>query len=71
MENKIIGWLARDADDRLFLYETDPYKSSRREKWYEDTEYKAPRLLDSNLFPEVKWEDKKPTKVELTINIVE
>ena len=33
--------------------------------------YTTPIRLNKNLFPQVKWEDKEPTKVELTIKIYE
>ena len=58
-------WLARDKNNELFLFvgpelpekEEDQWLSIRDE-WVE---------IDSNLFPEVKWSDKEPTKVKLVI----
>ena len=83
MEEKITAWIARDENDNLysFLYEK-PIKTEKKTKpgdlwgfWdYKDEGLSigGPRtifMLDKRLFPQVKWEDKEPTKVELTIKI--
>ena len=58
--------LVRDKNNELFLFvgpelpekEEDQWISIRDE-WIE---------IDSDLFPEVKWSDKEPTKVKLVID---
>ena len=81
MEEKITAWLARDENDNLysFLYKK-PIKFEYRDLegcWdYEDEGlsiggHRTIFMLDKRLFPQVKWEDKEPTKVELTIKICE
>ncbi len=63
-------YLARDRNGSLFLYKGKPKRNNSY--WYIDsididgtTDFIN---LSSNLFPDIKWEDKEPTKVELTIN---
>ena len=57
-------WLARDKDGDLFIYEKEPFKDERAEQW---TLVGRMSFLPANLFPEVQWSDKKPTKVKLII----
>lgn len=58
-------WVARNQDNSLFLFNKKPSKNLRRKRWLplniNFTE------IDSSLFPEVKWQDKEPTEVELVI----
>lgn len=58
-------WIARDKDGDLWLYEKKPLKQS--EYW----EYVGGdcRILDINLFPEVKWSDPEPR--ELVLKLIE
>ena len=69
MEEKITAWVARDEDTSLYIYIGEcPYKTDC--DWdviYRDGDYI--QELNSNLYPQVKWEDKEPTKVEVTIKI--
>ena len=51
-------YIARDKDGRLYLYTSNPKKDQFSGEW---------ELRDNRLFPEVKWEDEKPKKVELKI----
>ena len=59
-------WLARDKNNELFLFVGPklPEKEggnqwvSIGDEWVQ---------IDSDLFPEVKWSDKEPTKVKLII----
>ena len=58
-------WLARDSSNFLYLYVgAKPDKN--------DFIWNCLRAdiirLDSNSFPEVKWEDEEPTKVKLVID---
>jgi len=71
MEDKITAWIARDEDNSLRIYIGEcPYKTDC--DWnviYRDGV--NIQELDSNSYPQVKWEDEEPTKVELTIKICE
>ena len=77
MEEKITAWVARDSEYNascLHLFYTKPVKS--RYSW-QVNEYRISygedekRTLNFINFPEVRWEDEEPTKVELTIKICE
>ena len=54
-------WLARDEDGSLYMYENKPVKHA--------VEWRGSCLTDmpQGMFPEVKWEDPEPTKVEIII----
>jgi len=67
MEEKITAWVARDEVADLYLYNEKPHKSDYCPEW----EGKCFKIDDFALFPQVKWEDEEPTKVELTIKICE
>ena len=72
MEEKITAWVARDSFGNLtiFLEKTKRHSESTicgleyggEGKYFE---------INRNLFPQVKWEDEKPTKVELLIKVCE
>jgi len=69
MEKKITAWIARDkVENRLYLYLYKPHKNPKG-WWYLESD--KDKVIDSKLFPEVKWEDEEPTEVELTIKIYE
>lgn len=55
-------YVARDKNGRLYLYKHKPKKYNI--VW---TNPAFIEELDSNLFPEVRWEDEEPTEVELVI----
>lgn len=69
--NKI--WLARDKDERLFLYTNEePSKDNIIGIWVccglkNQPLSKGFAELDKHLFPEVQWSDAEPTKVKLEI----
>lgn len=71
MEKKITAWVARNEDTSLYIYIGEcPYKTDC--DWdviYRDGDYI--QELNSNSYPQVKWDDEEPTKVELTIKICE
>ena len=72
MEAKITAQLARDINGNLSLIPDSraPLKKTKIERLPRFQPYEGSYLdLDNNLFPQVKWEDKEPTKVELTIKI--
>lgn len=65
----MILYVARDKNGALYLFTGKPYKDNgiwnvNYKDLYGDNPYYQ---LDSNLFPEIKWEDTEPTEVELTI----
>lgn len=66
MKETITAWIARDKEGELYLYQFEPNKAD--DFW---TGFGFTMPFDRHLFPQVKWEDKEPTKVELTIKICE
>ena len=69
MEEKITAWVAREQDGTLKLYVGGrPFKGTNFWKLY-DPEEIGVEYLSKKSFPQVKWEDKEPTEVELTIKI--
>ena len=71
-------WVARDKDNKLYLYYSKPQKHIQSSNWllYNDENiaykesYLASRdiiLLDPALFPSVKWEDKEPTRLTVRL----
>ena len=74
MEEKITAWLTRDINGNLNLIPDSgvPLKKTKSEWLPRFQPYEGFYLfLDDRLFPQVKWEDEEPTKVELTIKICE
>lgn len=68
MEKKIISWVARDKNGDITLFMTNvPFKESYT--WVPESYENPCMVLDKNDFPQVKWEDKEPTEVELIIKI--
>lgn len=70
MKQDIIkGWITRDDDDYLCFYTSKPIKEENAGCWYpSDTSITEIEIcLDKKLFPEITWEDKEPTCVEITI----
>lgn len=57
-------WVARDKNGLLYLYENKPMKFSTT---FDEHNGFCVELLNSDLFPEVKWEDEEPTEIELVI----
>ena len=62
----------RDKNGDLFIYDTDDkedvYKEGDRWMTYLDV-YGQYIKVPNNLCPDIKWEDKEPTEVEITIKI--
>ena len=72
MEEKITAWLARDERGDLYLYNEEPHKDNKYPEWLIGFDNEGKYIeIDTELFPQVKWEDKEPTEVELTIKICE
>ena len=65
--SKVVGWVARDCNGDLNLFETKPKRSTftRRKYWFTDScmHYH----IREDVFPDLKWED-EPKKVELEIS---
>ena len=57
------AWVARDENGMLYLYLAKPRKN--QSKWLPSIRPDYIKM-DSNLFPEVKWEDEEPTEMELS-----
>lgn len=53
-------WVARDYCGTLFVYKEKPRKSE--DVWLSNGYY---MMIDSDLFPEVKWEDDEPRELVL------
>lgn len=64
MKETITAWIARDEGGGLYIHKLEPNKSGYSWMGFGDT-----LVIDRHLFPQVKWEDEEPTKVELTIKI--
>lgn len=69
-------YLAREESGTLQLFRNKPtkfifsYPWNRKHGWFPNNNGDDEGIsmkIDSNLFPEVKWEDKEPTEVELVI----
>lgn len=54
-------WIARDKDGDLFLFQEKPKRE--HDYWVSAIFIK----LNAKSFPNVKWDDKEPKKVELTL----
>ena len=84
MKEKITAWVARDEAGGLFCFphgkpikvDEGDWEMPTKGYWdYDDEELSMGPLnvlsLGEKLFPEVKWEDKEPTEVEITIKTKE
>lgn len=58
-------WIARDLSRILILYPYKPLKHEKDGVWIGKGEW---FMLESDLFPEVKWEDSEPTEIKLVID---
>ena len=75
MEKKITGLIVRDEDGKLLVL-NHPTLGKGEHSWFTANDALLDRdnvqaVLHHSLFPQVKWEDEEPTKVELTIKICE
>ena len=60
--DEIEAWAARDKSGALYLYMVKPIKD--KFIWYSPG---FSLVLASASFPEIKWSDKEPTRVSITI----
>lgn len=66
MEEKIYAWVARDKSGLLIVGTQKPIKDDKFGVWLGFAEHME---INSQLFPQVKWENEEPAEVELTIKI--
>lgn len=66
-ERKIKAWFARDKDGYLWAYSKKPYKLN--DEWC--VTRGEVHIIRHYKFPQVKWTDKEPTEVEITIKVKE
>ena len=60
-------WLARDANNELYLFIDKVPPKKKREKWVGRT-FSTIIEIPKRHFPEVQWSDEEPTKVKLVID---
>lgn len=56
-------WIARDSDEKVWIYDTKPQKSNQCFKVLLDYEIDPYELIFNNLFPQIKWEAAEPTLI--------
>lgn len=64
MEDKVKVWIARDKDNRLFVFSERPNKE--KDIWTLHGNYTLMEL-SFRKFPSVKWEDDEPTEAYITL----
>lgn len=74
MEEKITAWIARDKDGKLLILDHPTLLGKGKYSWFtaDDALFDKDNvraILHHTFFPQIKWEDEEPTKVELTIKI--
>lgn len=61
-------WIARDKNGSLWIYKHKPIKN-KFGAWIvavdDSSRYSSPIRIWEDIFPEVKWQDKKPTEIIL------
>ena len=60
-------WLARDANNELYLFIDEVRPKKKREKWTGRI-FSTIIEIPKRHFPQVQWSDEEPTKVKLVIN---
>lgn len=65
MEEKITAWVTRNGNNNVIIWKNKPIKING--DWI--AKGFNTFVLGNSSFPQVKLEDKEPTKVELTIKI--
>lgn len=60
------AFIARDSDGKLFLYSPNP-PIKETTQWISLDGRSSIFRIDDGLFPEVKWEDKEPTEIDIQI----
>lgn len=59
-------YIARDGNNRLYIYGKKPIREDKSESWVPDNSnyYCATRDIFGNMFDFIKWEDKEPWSIE-------
>ena len=60
------AFIARDLDGALYLYTSNP-PIKAEEEWVPSSKLDSLSSLNWKLFPEVNWEDKEPTEINIEI----
>lgn len=61
----VFKWVVREKSGRLFIFECKPMKSEKCPGlWVNGTDIGQIEEIDKSLYPNVKWEDEEPTKIE-------
>ena len=63
---ELLGWAVRNKDGQIYIFPEKPKKSIITWRTSHFLNLGFMRLSDDSL-PEVKWSDKEPTKVKITI----
>lgn len=66
-QNNMKAWIARDKDERIWLFEMEPIKNKRLDIW-QCTDGRC-FILSSDEIPDInpQWEDEEPIEVEIKI----
>ena len=65
--DKKYKWMARDADNKLFLFAQKPSKDKSSHKWDGPGEAIEFSMFSDYVFENIKWEDTKPVKIQKAI----
>lgn len=66
----IQAWIARDESGLLCCFDKKPTKLESEWMCLSSMDYHIlERCITNTNFPNIKWEDKEPTEVEITIKI--
>lgn len=59
-------YIARDSNDRLYIYGKKPIREDKSEAWVPDNSnsYCVTRDIFGNMFDFIKWEDEEPWSIE-------
>lgn len=59
-------YIARDGNNRLYIYGKKPIREDKRESWVPDNSnyYCVTRDIFGNMFDFIKWEDEEPWSIE-------
>lgn len=60
------AFIARDLDGTLYLYTSNP-PIKGAEGWIPSSKLDILSILNWKLFPDVKWDDKEPTEINIEI----
>ena len=67
MEYKKTGYVARDKNGKLYIYDKLPKRKRQFACWFTNNPYDKFYELPKDWFPEITWLS-KPVMVEITIN---